>query len=319
MNAKPEIKKLTILTAILAATVHCQGAGVEAFDYAAGGKLTNMGSASDSGFSGLWYSADFIDIVEGSLNPGSYPVLPTAGNRVFWNTDRGFRNLDKVYSGETDETLYISFLNKESTYIPMVYHAFELFNGGTADKTNRVFALGALQNDSNNIPGGPPYYERVTARMNNIAETVQYLGDRDQSSPVEFYVMKIELKAADADVISIWRNPTSSNLGEPTAVVTDLPEYPLIFDRIALSAYDNPDQLGFKMDYDEIRIGSTLADVMSAEAATWFGYPVMESGWVDTGSWLGMVNVAVDPWIWSTALNHYIYISDDSGWVYVPR
>lgn len=51
---------------------------------------------------------------------------------------------------------------------------------------------------------------------------------------------------------------------------------------------------------------------------TWLGYDVDENGWVDTGSWLGLVYVDLTPWIWSHSLGKYLHIIDDSGWVYVP-
>lgn len=52
---------------------------------------------------------------------------------------------------------------------------------------------------------------------------------------------------------------------------------------------------------------------------TWNGFPVDEQGWVDTGDWLHFVNVTHDPWIWVLNLNKYVYLGDDSGWVYIPN
>lgn len=47
-----------------------------------------------------------------------------------------------------------------------------------------------------------------------------------------------------------------------------------------------------------------------------------EAGNVDTGSWMGFVNIGFDPWIWSYSLNQYLYIDSNSitssgSWVYV--
>jgi len=54
--------------------------------------------------------------------------------------------------------------------------------------------------------------------------------------------------------------------------------------------------------------------------ATWYGYPVDDDGWANTGDWMGWVNVTYDPWIISLDLGgKYVYVADDSGWVYVPR
>ena len=57
----------------------------------------------------------------------------------------------------------------------------------------------------------------------------------------------------------------------------------------------------------------------SGGGETWLGYPVDENGWANTGDWMGWVNVVNQPWIWSLDLNKYIYVNDDSGWVYVPN
>lgn len=53
--------------------------------------------------------------------------------------------------------------------------------------------------------------------------------------------------------------------------------------------------------------------------STWMGYAVDEQGNANTDTWMGFVNVLADPYVWSYALNKYLYVGDDSGWVYVPR
>ena len=56
---------------------------------------------------------------------------------------------------------------------------------------------------------------------------------------------------------------------------------------------------------------------------TWAGYDVDETGWVDTASWLGWINVSQGDFVWSDAFGKYIYLPEDivgeSGtWSYVP-
>jgi hypothetical protein len=72
--------------------------------------------------------------------------------------------------------------------------------------------------------------------------------------------------------------------------------------------------------YEEL----VLSDAAASE--TWYGYPVDAAGWAFTGedpasgpSWMRWVNVTHDPWIWSTSLNRYIHVGDDSGWVYIYK
>jgi len=57
----------------------------------------------------------------------------------------------------------------------------------------------------------------------------------------------------------------------------------------------------------------------SGGGETWYGYEVDADGWAFTGDWMGWVNVIYDPWIWSTSLDKYVIITDDTGWVYVPQ
>ena len=58
------------------------------------------------------------------------------------------------------------------------------------------------------------------------------------------------------------------------------------------------------------------------EPTTWLGFPIMEGGYVDTGAWMGMINVMYDPWIYSYSLQDYVYFPIDQdtvagGWAYV--
>jgi len=60
--------------------------------------------------------------------------------------------------------------------------------------------------------------------------------------------------------------------------------------------------------------------VYDPEAATtdefWYGYPVLADDWAEAAGWLGWVNVTFDPYIWNLPLNKYLYVPDDSGWIY---
>ncbi len=60
------------------------------------------------------------------------------------------------------------------------------------------------------------------------------------------------------------------------------------------------------------------------EGVDWNCYAVNETGWADTGSWMGMVNVAADPWIWVHSIEQYVYIPADGisaagAWSYVSQ
>jgi hypothetical protein len=75
------------------------------------------------------------------------------------------------------------------------------------------------------------------------------------------------------------------------------------------------------MDSGTIYFENIEAYVVGEAAPQWNGFDVDENGWADTGAWMGMVNVAADPWIWSNDLTKYLYIptegtGNDGAWVY---
>lgn len=55
---------------------------------------------------------------------------------------------------------------------------------------------------------------------------------------------------------------------------------------------------------------------------TWAGYPINEDGRsVDTGTFIGWIDIGDDPWIWIYAVNSYVYapedfISESGGWMW---
>lgn len=66
----------------------------------------------------------------------------------------------------------------------------------------------------------------------------------------------------------------------------------------------------------------TAVAPMEEQPTLWYGFEVTPEGYVDMDSegWIpGFLWVDADPWIWSFRLNRYIYIPDDSGWLYFPR
>jgi hypothetical protein len=74
--------------------------------------------------------------------------------------------------------------------------------------------------------------------------------------------------------------------------------------------------VGEYIDLDTVSI-ETFAN--APEPTIWQGYTFDDEGWADTTSWLAWVNVTHDPWVWVLNLGKYIYIGDDSGWVYIPN
>lgn len=83
--------------------------------------------------------------------------------------------------------------------------------------------------------------------------------------------------------------------------------------------------VGFYLVHPGGAVSSAVLDEYSVYAAPkqvaadWYGYSVDAEGWVNTDTWMGWVNVVGDPYIWNQALSKYVYVGNDSGWVYVPQ
>lgn len=100
-------------------------------------------------------------------------------------------------------------------------------------------------------------------------------------------------------------------------------------DRIGLLSGGLSDGVDHTTVYAELRFGSTFAEVTGVAAEPgddlWAGYPVLnEQGEVDTGDFLGELNILLAPWIWSQDWARFLYIeeagvTETGGWVYFPR
>lgn len=85
---------------------------------------------------------------------------------------------------------------------------------------------------------------------------------------------------------------------------------------------------GANMDTGEIyfeNIEGYIETETGSIFGSWAGYEIVnDQGDVDTGTWMGFVNVSAAPYIYSYALGKYIYIDEASvleggAWVYVPQ
>lgn len=119
---------------------------------------------------------------------------------------------------------------------------------------------------------------------------------------------------------TVYNLTTSTDLGTVTMDVTDgdgtftnQPHFVEFQD-------DNMHLISGAVHIDSLSIN--FAPLPDVELTTlWAGYEVDETGWVDTGAWMGWLNVAQDPWIWSQDLQDYLYvggISETGAWIFVP-
>lgn len=74
---------------------------------------------------------------------------------------------------------------------------------------------------------------------------------------------------------------------------------------------------------DSIRPKLTVT--YTAGQTHWAAYPILEDGrTVDTGDFLGFVDIAEQPWIYVYEISSYVYLPEDmvtieGGWAYVPK
>ena len=60
------------------------------------------------------------------------------------------------------------------------------------------------------------------------------------------------------------------------------------------------------------------------QSVFWANYPVSPDNLVDTGVWIGWLNVEFAPWIYSYSLGKYVYLPEslvglDGSWMYTPK
>ncbi len=63
---------------------------------------------------------------------------------------------------------------------------------------------------------------------------------------------------------------------------------------------------------DYIEFGEIRVTGPEVAVELWAGYEVDQDGWIDTGDFMGQLNVELDPWIWSSELERWIYMSEEN-------
>ena len=117
---------------------------------------------------------------------------------------------------------------------------------------------------------------------------------------------------ADTGLSTFWLDPETE---DSPSVSTETPYIRPTNALFLRQASNGGDEI---ITIDNIKVGTLFEDVIDVPE-TWYGYPVREDGYVDTGSWMDWVYVTQDPWIWNVNLAKWIFIQDGSGWAYVPK
>lgn len=125
------------------------------------------------------------------------------------------------------------------------------------------------------------------------------------------FVWKVEFGAVDN--WSLWMDPT--DLSTETQPDLTGSTFGLSITTLVLNRVPGGSSGAVGFEVDEIRIGTTwdaVTTVSAGSSTTWAGFPIDENGYVDTGSWLGILYVTEAPWVYSFDLENWMYI-DPSG------
>ncbi|NDV61732.1 hypothetical protein G0Q06_04650 [Puniceicoccales bacterium CK1056] len=151
---------------------------------------------------------------------------------------------------------------------------------------------------------------------------VRLEGKLGEPQPMTTYLVVTRYDFDAAGVLqgqAAWVNPNFADMGTPDLVSNHAqPGYDTFVNPIVsldITTY------GGTMRYDNIMIANSWDSVVPQPSMTWAGYGVDPNGLVDTGPWMGWLNVTDDPWIYSYSLESYIYIPAEGntaagGWIY---
>jgi len=238
----------------------------DGFDYAANADMNGLNGGTGWGAATWTGTAGTRQI----RTPGSnYTSLSTVGNKAFIqaSTAGTFRMLPSLQGGTDGTTVWISFIGQRdpATQVLDRFYSLSMYQGGTASGNER-FSIGEPSNNTNNL-WGIHFTSTATGRQ-------EIAGDSIFSE--SFLLARIDYHGDTTtnDDVYLWGNYNIS-LGEPaigTAHASSIAGFNLAFDRVALRAGAAsgglPNAQGF---FDELRIGTTFADVIGSGAVCGLG------------------------------------------------
>ena len=203
---------------------------------------------SVTGFSGQWTHSQYNN-ANISATGLSYPGIPTTGGMYVGDNSRSYRALATPFGSTTSGTYWMSYLY-QSTADGGNWQAFETYttSGTIGQDSSRRYLI---SNGAAGWDGGTG-----TGAFNVGASGVSgIIPGGAAGTDVNLFVIKMEFVAGGNDTFTVWRNPSLGS--EPTtgglAKTGDFDwAYTGIFDA------DTPG----KVNFDEIRIGTTFVDVI---------------------------------------------------------
>lgn len=357
LNPPNRLSQATLLVALacagtpLAAQSNPDLLAYEGFEYATGSRLELLNGGTGWGTAWMWRQnfSGGGSVVEGGaiIEEGSlfFDNLATQGNHVRLSGEVGNLELGRGFAetidGEPGTTTWVSYLGQRV--------------GPMADPTAPSYG-GSYPWGSNLYPRGASIrlWSQTSERLsignfsNQALNEWAFYGSglpllhsgNTFSDSVDFVVVRVDHRADPAgDNIYLWINPDLDVIPDPGSAdillenVTEDQEAGSVPVHVGSLSWVSPfagsaslDGLGrvlrphAELLVDELRIGRTYAAVAPVEYR-WAGFRHDLIDTVDTGRFMGSLQTAQQPWIWSYSLETWVYVEESSvgsngGWVH---
>jgi len=258
-------------------------------------------------------------VVSDSLIPPADYGLPTLGGAVKGTAD--FQFAHREFATEN----YIDLDNGNPVYFSFLF-SMDAITSGSGSYTHLLL----INSDRTNLIRFGVGTGSLTAGIFDGADPTSSLSsDSEALVPGTSYLMVVKIvPGVDEDVFYASLYGWNESIGtEPESwEMETTQDFPFaMVDRIGLllGGVDEGSTIG---TIDEIRFGDSFESVTGVSSGTppWAGYPVSEVGDVDTGGFMGYVNVLYAPWVWSYSLTKFVYVKEEAvtesgAWTYVPR
>jgi T5SS/PEP-CTERM-associated repeat protein len=269
----------------------------DGFDYTAGSTI--IAETGGSGWANAW-SGSTPSAGVGSRqiqSPGAtYAMLQTTGNKAFIAATNQTQRSLLAIQGAGDETVWISFIGQRVG--PDTARFFGLsFYEGTTESVNERLTIGEPTDNADDLWG---------AHFSSSAEG-RVAVEGSSVNAESLLLARIDYHSGANDDFYLWVNPDLS-LGEPsigTAGASSAGAFNLAFNIVSMRAgtLRTSDNTHGEAFFDEIRIGSSFADVVPAVAAAAYeGFDYAPAGAAIVGANGG--NGFAGPWVDSGPADH---------------
>lgn len=257
-------KRLLILSTLLPELATADSFPIDGFGYTVGDQTLAGTNALVDSFEGAWLGAVLGDgspgIVADSL---VYPGTTSHGGAVQFSSG-GNARVGRIFGeGGLDHTaegtFYLS-VRIQPDSVSGAYRALELHNGGFNDGPNRVLQIATGESGLVNA-GLVTSGENFAVRLFNVntATMSADLGLADDS--VNLFVLRLNLSTtADADTVSLWRNP--ADLADETMNTPDFTAtgFDFAIDRVTFARFGDSG-----ISFDEMKVGEAWVDVTTGD------------------------------------------------------